>query len=39
MTRSKFFMFLFGFLFLVVSAAMAQFPIISARDVKARMTG
>jgi rhodanese-related sulfurtransferase len=39
MTRSKFFMFLFGFLFLVASAAMAQFPIISARDVKARMTG
>ncbi len=39
MARSRFFLFLLGFLFLISSSAMAQFPIISAKDVKARMTG
>jgi hydroxyacylglutathione hydrolase len=39
MTRSRLFMFLFGFLFLTSTAVMAQFPVISAQDVKTRMTG
>jgi len=39
MTGSRFFMFLFSFLFLTSTAVMAQFPVISAKDVKTRMTG
>jgi rhodanese-related sulfurtransferase len=39
MTRSRFFLFLFGFLFLTSTAVMAQIPIISAKDVNTRMTG
>ncbi len=39
MTRPRFFLFLFGFLFLVSSAAMAQFPVITAKDVRTRMMG
>lgn len=39
MARSRFFLFLLCFLFLISSSAMAQFPIISAKDVKTRMTG
>jgi hydroxyacylglutathione hydrolase len=39
MTKSRFFMFLFGFLFLTSTAVMAQFPVIGAKDVKTRMTG
>ena len=39
MARARLFVFLLGFLFLASSAAVAQAPVISARDVKSRMTG
>jgi rhodanese-related sulfurtransferase len=39
MARSRLFLFLFGFLFLTSTAVMAQFPVISAKDVKTWMTG
>jgi len=39
MTRARFFMFLLGLLFFTSTAVMAQFPIISAKDVNIRMTG
>lgn len=39
MTRTRFFLFLLGFLLLTSTAVMAQFPVISAKDVKTRMAG
>jgi rhodanese-related sulfurtransferase len=39
MIRTRFFLFLLGSLLLTSTAVMAQFPIISAKDVKTRMTG
>ena len=39
MRRTRMFMFLFGFLFLFSSAAMAQFPIINAEQVKSLIEG
>ena len=39
MTRARLVGFLLGFLFFASSAAVAQAPVISARDVKSRMTG
>ncbi len=37
MSRTRMFMFLFGFLFLFSSAAIAQFPIVTAEQVKSRI--
>ena len=39
MTRTRFYLFLLGFLLLTSTAVMAQFPVISAKDVKTRMAG
>lgn len=39
MSRTRLFMFLFGFSFLAASTAVAQFPIISAEEVKSWMDG
>ena len=39
MAKPKFFMYLFGFIFLTSSIAMAQFPVISAEDVRTWVTG
>jgi rhodanese-related sulfurtransferase len=39
MRNARLFLALFGFLFLISSSAMAQYPIISAQDVKSWMAG
>ena len=39
MTKARLFVFLLGFMFLASSAAVAQAPVISAKDVKSWMTG
>lgn len=39
MNRTRIFMFLFGFLLLFSSAAIAQFPIVTAEQVKSRIEG
>ena len=39
MTKPRLFIYLFGFIFLASSLAMAQFPVIGAEDVRTWVTG